>query len=192
MDIGANLSNLTDAPARATSYFGLYFGLGTHIQLSDRWSLMPEFKPLSIKGTKGLENPLIPLNAAGIDSYDTRLKMNYLEIPVLLQRNLGSGWAVAAGPQLGFLMSAQQITDVVLTDGTTTAEFTKDISEEVSSIDISIPVEVAYSLSNAIKGKAMDIKIRYTPGLSEVFESAVNNTSTFSTFQFFLSFPFVK
>jgi len=46
---GINISNFCGLDD-GKSLIGLYFGLGSHLKLSDNWYLVPEFKPVSTKG----------------------------------------------------------------------------------------------------------------------------------------------
>ena len=59
------------------------------------------------------------------------------------------------------------------------------------SVYFSIPLEVGYMLSNARKGKGLDLKIRYNIGMSEMIAMPNYGSSKGSTFQVFLSFPFI-
>ncbi|MCZ6520034.1 MAG: hypothetical protein O6848_00880, partial [Bacteroidetes bacterium] len=63
---------------------------------------------------------------------------------------------------------------------------------DFESIDFSFPLEIGYAFKNPRGGKGMDIRVRYSYGFNEVFDSSVNQSANLSTFQFILAFPFVE
>jgi len=54
LDAGLTLSDLPDI--EGSSGAGFYFGLSTYIKLTDKWSLAPEFKPVSPVKIKDVNN----------------------------------------------------------------------------------------------------------------------------------------
>jgi hypothetical protein len=188
VDLGMNISSLPGIEPQQHNR-GLYFGLGTFIKLDDKWTLNPEFKPLSPRGARSI-SPLNDYSSVLSDvTYDVDL--NYIDVPVLLQYRINEKFFASAGPQISFLTSATQVASGNLPLGNVV-----DIEESVKSsfkpIHISIPVELGYSLSDARKGKGMNIKFRYNIGVSQVIASSSVGKSSGSTFQIFASFPFIK
>ena len=82
VDLGVNVSNFNGFDD-GKSLLGPYFGLGTHLKLSDNFFLAPEFKPLSSKGVSDVQNPItIPEEYIGSETMSD-IKLNYIEIPIL-------------------------------------------------------------------------------------------------------------
>lgn len=188
VDLGMNISSLPGLEQQQHTR-GLYFGLGTFIKLNDKWTLNPEFKPLSPRGARSV----LPLNdySSVLSDVNYDIDLNYIDVPVLLQYRINKKLFASAGPQVSFLTSATQVASGNLPLGNVV-----DIEESVKSsfkpIHISIPVELGYSLSDARKGKGMNIKFRYNFGVSQVIALSSIGSSSGSTFQIFASFPFIK
>jgi hypothetical protein len=70
---------------------------------------------------------------------------------------------------------------------------TEDIKDDVERIELALPVDLGVVFSKPRGFKGIDLRLRYCLGLTEVFkDNAAGISSTNSTFQFFLSFPFVN
>ena len=190
LDIGANFSSLNGYDD-GKSLTGLYFGLGTHLKLSDNWYLAPEFKPVSTKGAGKVSNPIVLPDEYKDSESESDIKLNYLEIPVLGQYRMDNGLYFSAGPQISFRLSAKQFTSLTLPSGAL-VDVEQDLKDQFKSIDYSFPFEIGYALSQARGGKGVDIRLRYTHGLGEVFEESTGLSANHSTFQLFLSFPFIE
>jgi hypothetical protein len=173
--------------------FGLHFGLGTHIRLSEKWQLKPEFKPLSQKGaiTKG---NIIGLPVEITDA-ESRVRLNYLEIPVLLQYKINKNIFVSAGPQFSFLTAAKQINKGKLT-GYSDIDVRSDVKKYFNTFDFCFPVEVGYAAQ--LSTKKTDTKMlvnfffRYTQGFLGVMKDPQGDNFKNSTFQVGISLPFIK
>lgn len=75
IDGALNISSLPDFNPGKT-IIGVNFGLGTHIKLSEKWHLKPEFKPLSHKGAK-LINPITSVPLA-IENGETKIRLKFV------------------------------------------------------------------------------------------------------------------
>jgi hypothetical protein len=109
----------------------------------------------------------------------------------LIQRKINDKLFVSAGPQISFLTRASQISTGRLQNGNN-AELSVDVKSTFESIYLSLPLEIGYSFTDLMKGKAADLKIRYNLGLNEMIADSSYGSSNGSTFQIFLSFPFIK
>jgi hypothetical protein len=188
VDVGMNFSSMPGLEKQKGTH-GLYFGLGTFIKLSDKWALTPEFKPISPRGAKNV----LPLKdySSVLTEVNYQIQLNYIDVPVLVQYKLTPTIFVSAGPQISFLTSAKQISEGKLPLGNS-VDIEEKLQSDFNSVYFSVPLEIGYSLSNAHKGKGMDIKVRYNIGVSEMIKKADYGSSKGSTLQVFLSFPFVK
>jgi hypothetical protein len=189
IDGALNLSSLQN-PGLGKNSLGVNFGLGTHLKLGERWFLETDFKPLSQKGAKSV-NPIVPI-PPDIETSNTSLKLNYIDIPFLLQYKFGSELFIAVGPQISFLTNASQNSEGVSSGRNISTE--QDIKSLFNNIDYSIAAELRYSLSIKRKGIKVDVDTfaRYSYGLSEIFKDSATGSAKISNFQFGLSFPFIK
>jgi hypothetical protein len=188
IDAGINISSMPGLKAgKATN--GLYFGLGTFIKINDKWALTPEFKPISPRGAKSV----LPLRdySAVLTNINYDIELNYIDVPILAQYKLNKKLFIGAGPQLSFLTSAKQVSTGTLPLGSN-VDIEEKMKENFKSVYFSVPLEIGYSLSDFRKGKGMDIKFRYNIGASEMINANKYGSTTGTTFQLFLSFPFVK
>lgn len=100
------------------------------------------------------------------------LKMSYMTIPVMLKFYLAAGFNIQAGPQFGFLNSAEF-------EGT-------DIKDAFKSSDVSANVGVAW---DAPFGLVLDA--RYNIGLSDINDGG-GDEITSSVFQFSVGYKIFK
>lgn len=120
---------------------GLHVGGLAHIHLARHFALQPELV-FSMQGGE---------DDAG------KLKLNYINVPVLAQYMFDQGFRLQTGPQIGFLVSAKKkIGDVDV-----------DYDEAYSSIDFSWTVGAGYLFPNGF-----GIDARYNIGISDIDESA--------------------
>jgi hypothetical protein len=191
IDGGLNISSLPDFNSGKT-IIGVNFGLGTHIKLGEKWHLKPEFKPLSYKGAKQI-NPITSVPGE-IENGETKIRLNYIDVPVLLQYNITPKLFVSAGPQISFLTSASQITKGILNDRDVSIDL--DTKTMFNKTDVSFTSEIGYSFSIQTKkstAKAdVDVFLRYNYGFMEVFKEPSTGSSKSSTWQVGLSLPFIK
>jgi len=169
------------------------FGLGIHMKINDHWYFAPEFKPLSMKGQRDINRIFVFPNGIEetITSSETQIRMNYLEMPLLMQYRFTNRIYFSAGPQFSFLLDGQHITEAALENGGTLG-FEISVKNKLKTLDIGFPVEIGYALSTARNGKGIDMRLRYTPGFREVFSESVNASARNTAFQVILAFPFIE
>jgi hypothetical protein len=127
-----------------------------------------------------------------VGSYATQLNLNYVDIPLQVHRRISERFYVRAGPQVSILTSAKLATtgDLVGGDDFTV---TQDIKDRIRPVELALPVDIGLVFSKPRGYKGIDLRVRYCLGLTDVFEeNTAGISSTSSTFQFFLSFPFVS
>jgi hypothetical protein len=189
IDGALNLSSLQN-PGLGKNIPGVNFGLGTHLKIGEKWFLQVDLKPLSQKGAKSV-NAIVTI-PADIAPSSTNLKLNYIDVPVLIQHKLGSKLFIAAGPQISILTSASQNSEGASSGSNISTK--QDTKSLFNNIDYSITAEFRYSLSIKRKGTKVDLDAfaRYSYGLSEIFKDSAVGSANTSNFQFGLSFPFIK
>jgi hypothetical protein len=172
---------------------GVNYGLGVHIRLNDKWFLKPEFKPLSRKGATKI-NPITSVSGDfTID--ETKIKMNYIDFPILVQYNITPKLYVSAGPEISFVTDANQFVYGSQTDGleTTVKINTKSFFNKTN---FSFPVEAGYCFTLSTKKSSTKIRVnvfaRYEYGFMEIFKDPAVGSANISLFQFGLSLPFIK
>jgi hypothetical protein len=187
-----NLSNLPGIDGSSVS-IGVNYGLGVHIKLNDHWYFKPEFKPLSRKGATKID-PLMPVSDEfTVDK--TKLKINYIDFPLLFQYNINPQMWVAAGPQISFLTDANQYVF-----GTIPGNYETTVKVNTKSLfnktNLSFPVEAGYCLKLATKKSTSSIKVnvfaRYEYDFLEIFKDPAVGSTRISLFQVGLSLPFIK
>jgi len=172
---------------------GVNYGLGVHIRLNDKWFLKPEFKPLSRKGATKV-NPITSVSG-DLTVDETKIKMNYIDFPILVQYNITPRLFVSAGPQISFMTDANQIVYGSQTDGleTTVKINTKSFFNKTN---FSFPVEAGYCFTLSTKKSSSKIRVnvfaRYEYGFMEIFKDPEVGSANISLFQFGLSLPFIK
>jgi hypothetical protein len=123
---------------------GLHIGGLAHIHINKHFAVQPELV-FSMQGGKLNDN--------------NKLKLNYLNLPVLLQYMFDQGFRLQTGPQVGFMVSAEQkIGDVEI-----------DVSDNFSTIDFSWVFGAGYLFDS---GFGLDI--RYNLGINDI--SDANNS----------------
>lgn len=116
---------------------------------------------------------LFSQQGAKLDDLDGDLKMSYMTIPVMLKFYLPGGFNLQAGPQFGFLNSA---------------EFDGDnVKDSFKDSDITANVGVAW---DAPFGLVLDA--RYNIGLSDVSDDSSLGELKSGTFQFSLGYKIFK
>ncbi len=188
IDGGINLTNLPGITPQKME-LGFNFGLGTFIKVNDKWALTPEFKPLSMKGASKVNN--FNADIPSLNNPSTKLRLDYIDVPLLVQYKITKKIFVSAGPQISFLTSIKQITKGTLSIGDEISVI-DNLHGKVKAVDWSFPIEVGYSIADAIGGSGIDIKFRYSYGFTNIFKDQTLGSSANSNFQIFLSFPFIK
>lgn len=118
---------------------GFHAGGLAHIHINRHFAIQPEVM-YSMQGGED-----------GDDNY--KVKLNYINVPVLAQYMFSDGFRVQAGPQIGFLTSAKvKVDDVEV-----------DIDDDYKSVDISFVLGGGYLFKNGL-----GIDARYNIGITNI------------------------
>ena len=192
IDGALNISTLPGLDEYQTSV-GVNYGLGVHIKLSDKWFLKPEFKPLSRKGARKVD-PITEV-ASDFTIDETKIKMNYIDFPVLIQYNITPELFVSAGPQISFVTDVNQYIYGTQPNGLETTVKTNTTSF-FNKTNFSFPVEAGYCFVLTNKKSSSKLKVnvfaRYEYGFMEIFKDPAVGSAYVSLFQAGLSLPFIK
>ena len=162
---GVNLSKLNtdDADANTSNITAFHGGAFALFKLT-KIGVQPEF--------------LFSQQGSSIDDVDLGkedLKMSYISIPVMLKFYLAAGFNIQAGPQFGFLNSAE-------------LKGVPDVKDGLKSSDVSANVGLAW---DAPFGLVLDA--RYNIGLSDINDgSAIEGEIKSGVFQFSLGYKIFK
>jgi hypothetical protein len=143
---GLNLATWSNSNPDITysNRVGFHAGLFSNISVSQNFAVQPEVV-YSSQGTK--------YNDAS--NREHNLKLNYVNVPVMLQAKVGGGWYAQAGPQLGFLIGTEDKVGNVETDFFETRDFKKT--------DVALGFGIGYSSPSAL-----GIDARYNLGLTDI------------------------
>ncbi|MBS2210348.1 PorT family protein [Carboxylicivirga mesophila] len=164
---GVNFASLSDDFSDMDSKMGLAVGAFAKFELSEKFAFQPELL-FSAQGAK--------LEEGGAEM---KIKANYLNLPLMGKYYLAEGFSLQAGPQIGFLMSA----NAELT-GAGEENFDEDIKDEMKGIDFGLNFGAGYELENGLGFDA-----RYNLGLSNIIDSD-EETAKNGVFQITVSYAF--
>jgi hypothetical protein len=153
---GLNISNLKVdvAPGNQTpqtaSRLGLHLGVLAHVHIAPSWGIQPEL----VYSSEGMEQTV------GSSTFDW--KLNYLNIPVMLQYMFSNGFRLEAGPQLGLLLNGK------IEDNAGSTSVTKDFK--------AVNLGLGFGL-NYLTYSGFGIGGRYNLGVSNInkYEAATDN-----------------
>ena len=162
---GLNLATLTfdESELDSSSKAGFTAGVMIEIPMTKKFSLQPEIL-YSQQGTKTSFSDSDVTNS----NYESTIKLNYLNIPVMLKYYVIEGLSVQAGPQIGILLKANnKYTDNFL--GYDNQE-SFDLKEYSSGIDTSVNVGLGYQFKDKFY-----TDLRYNISYSNVFKDGDTN-----------------
>lgn len=164
---GVNFASLSDDFDEMDSKMGLALGGFVKFELSEKFAFQPELL-FSAQGAK--------LEEGGAE---LKIKANYLNLPLMGKFYVMDGLSLQAGPQVGFLMSA----NAELT-GAGEENFDEDIKDEMKGIDFGLNFGAGYELQNGLGFDA-----RYNLGLSNIIDSDDEKAKN-GVFQITVSYAF--
>lgn len=120
---------------------GIHIGGLAHIHITTHFAVQPE----------------ISFSCQGGERPNTKLKLNYVNVPVLGQYMISDGFRLQTGPQIGFLVSAEQeVGDLEI-----------DIDDTFNSVDFSWSFGAGY-----IFDSGLGIDLRYNLGLNNISDDS--------------------
>ena len=148
---GLNLYNINNDNGSTYDQITAYhFGLLGHIHLKNPWAIQPE----------------LVYSEQGAKSGETNYNLGYINVPVLIQYMFDNGFRLQAGPQVGFLVSA-------------------DNKDDLNSIEFGVSFGVSY----VVPSTGFGIDARYNLGLSNINkDSDLNSTNRGLQFGIFYIF----
>jgi hypothetical protein len=187
---GINLSSANiEMDGEKESYdskLGPLFGAFAEFQLSEKFAFMPELV-YSMEG--GKSDMKYSENWEGSEvsiSLEDDFKLNYLNLPLLFKFKVGNGIGLYAGPQIGFLLSAEyKYTMTASFEGMSeTDSETIDIKEDMKSTNVSLGFGASYETQ-----MGLGLDARYNLGLSNIADDSDASMKT-KGFQFSVFYKF--
>jgi len=193
LDAGLNFSSISNLDGSVN--IGANFGLGVFVKINEQWSFVPEFKPVSRRGERGIEELIVSDGGIvdNLESFESRFVLNYIDIPLLFRYEITPVIYAAAGPQVSFRTSAELRTEAVSNDELANIIINQDYRDQTKGYDLGFAVEAGYHLVDAREGSGIDIKLRWAPGLTNILDTSVSEREfRTNNLQLILSFPFLK
>ncbi len=153
--VGLNIANVTDADD-ADARIGLAAGAEFEYGVTDMIGVSAGLV-YSMQGYKFSEG-----------NYDTTVKLDYLNVPILANVYVAPGLAVKLGVQPGFKLSSK-----VKIEGSGTSIEGESDDDGVKGFDLAIPVGVSYQYQNIV------LDARYNWGVTKVFDDGDSKNSVF-------------
>ena len=150
--VGFNITNISHADGSKNKP-SIFFGGFAQYKFNDKWAIQPELL-YSRQGYRVKE-----------DGDKAKLRMNYLNLPILAKYYIADGFSVEAGPQLGFLLNGKVKSDI---DGVET----KVKFKEGNGVDLSLAVGLGYEFNNGLL-----LSARYNFGLTNAIDKDFVDTA---------------
>ncbi|MBO9586147.1 MAG: PorT family protein [Flavobacterium sp.] len=121
---------------------GYQVGIFSEIKPEEKYGIQPEL----LYSTHGVKNKFVQDGIA----YNNDIKLSYLNLPILAKYFVIDGLTVQAGPQIGFLMHAEE-NGVNITDHVKTIDFGLDFGIGYNFLEVcSVDLRYSLGLSNAV------------------------------------------
>ena len=179
--VGMNIVNLTGAnyPTVGTSTENSNFMVDFALGVEAEYGLAKNFSVAAgiMYSRQGCDYGEYTTSNSGWDK--NQRKLGYLTIPIVANFYFAKGFAIKAGIQPGFLLSAKHKVDGI---GATKSEDT-DYKDASKTFDLSIPLGLSYEYEKAV------FDLRYNLGVTKVNKEG-DNSSKNSVIQFTVGYKF--
>ena len=165
---GLNLSNLAGDVENADMKVGFQIGGFAEIKVSDKFSVQPEL----LFSTQGAKSEESYSDMYGSITIDLTQKLNYLNVPVMAKYYVDKKFYLEAGPQIGFLLSAEQkaVAKGIYYGESVYETETVDNKSSLNSTDFGINIGLGFNFTDKIGAN-----LRYTSGLSDIDKEDSNS-----------------
>ena len=136
---GLNIASLTNDPT-ASPRPGINLGVGTEVFINDKFSIQPELL-YSAQGAR----------------FDFDYPVGWGYVPIMAKYYITEGFSIQAGPQVGFLVKAEQEVNSL------NQTITSDVRQVINSVDFGLNLGAGYKLTSGLFFDA-----RYNFGLTSV------------------------
>jgi len=158
---------------------GFNVGAFAAIKLSEKITLQPEIL-FSTQGAKA-ENVNADVNGANYTA-DIKFNLSYINVPVMFKYYVADKFNLEAGPQIGFLTSAETSTKL---DGYSQT-VDQDAKDYFESVDFGFNLGAGYDFT-----KNVSAGVRYNLGLSNILKTEPGDSSKSENSVFSLSVGYI-
>lgn len=176
---GLNVSTMlgdVDGTKARTSF---HAGAVLEISLNDKFSIQPEV----LFSAQGVKEKYSEYAYGYTLKSDSKLKMNYLNIPIMAKYYVIEGLSIEAGPQIGILLSAKADADQkVYYNGTIEEAISLsevNVKDSFKGIDLGLNFGIGYKLDFGLAFNA-----RYNLGLTNINDDFIDGKIRNGVFQF--------
>lgn len=182
---GLNLASISGDPENVDMRTSFHVGGIVELEFTEKFSLQSEVV-FSNQGAK-TEEEYVDFNIE--TKSESTLKLSYINVPVLAKYYVIKGLSLEAGPQVSFLIDAEEDFDTTSTiNGVSQTEsMTVDVKDDVKTIDFGLGFGMTYELDFGLNFGA-----RYNLGLTNINDTdnadnweLKNNVLQFSVGYFF-------
>ncbi len=178
---GLNIANLSGDVEGASSLVGFQIGGFAEFKISDKFAVQPELMYSAQGGKQSYSE-----SSSGYSySAESKIKLSYLNVPVMAKYYAAPKFSLEFGPQIGFLLSAKQDWSESGTDGSYSGS--EDIKKDAESINFGLNFGAGYDFTEKLSAG-----LRYNLGLSNIAktESGDNTEIKNSVFSLSLGYKF--
>lgn len=165
---GLNISTLTKDIHQTKNKLGYHVGGFAEIKITDDFSIQPEIL-YSTQGTKAVQ---YYSNTSINTKMDLTQDLNYLNIPIMVKIYIFDKFYLETGPQIGFLLKAEQkavATGTIYGQPIYQTE-TIDNKDQLNSKDFGVNLGIGVNLS-----ESFGAGLRYSLGLSNIDNQSRNS-----------------
>ncbi len=164
---GLNVSNFSGDTEGIDfkSRFGFNAGGFVEIKFSEKFALQPEIL-YSTQGAK-VKNFDLDVDGIGTVNADVAFNLAYINVPVMFKYFAAEKFSLEAGPQIGFLVSAETKTKV---EGYGSSKV--DIKDNFESIDFGLNLGAGYDFT-----ENLSVGARYNLGLANIAKTEEGDDS---------------
>ncbi|MDX1277709.1 porin family protein [Oceanihabitans sediminis] len=159
---GLNLATLTGDVEDAEMKVGIHIGGAAEIMFNDKMGLQAEL----LFSMQGAQNKYTETSSFGgvTETYksDEKVKLSYINIPVMFKYYIVDGFNVEAGPQVGFLISAKAEEEYEVSYVGGGSDYNESGSEEYDVDDELLPIDFGFNLGLGYKmDSGLNFGLRY-------------------------------
>lgn len=158
---GVNLASISgDETDEVDGLTSFHAGVLAEILVSERFSIQPELI-YSIQGAKAEYSETFQ---GEIFEENYTMNLNYVNLPILFKYYITENLSIEAGPQVGYLISADN--EYEWTEYGETGSETEDNLEYMNRIDLAAAAGLSYKFDFGVF-----LSARYNAGLSNIYDS---------------------
>lgn len=177
---GLNLATIGgDDTGDAKSRTSFHIGGLVEIPISEKFSVQPELLYSSQGATAKDSETFLGQTI----SFESKLKLDYINIPIMAKYYVIEGLAIEAGPQVGFLVSAKG--EIEVTGGGEAESEKEDIKEFYNTLDFGVGLGASYRLDMGVF-----FGVRYNLGLANINKDSGNFKNQNNVFQISAGYTF--